>query len=150
MSTKWQMSNCWNIDIWCIGLLEVKYDERDDLPHKVFATVVELCWTRSLLVTHIQRRSYHLLLQSGVLLQNGTETWRMEHINKTLIGLDLHGVKLGWGYWADFLFFVIFPVFGVFFQNCQNNGNPWWRHQMGPTWGLPRSCRPQMGPMLAP
>ena len=61
-------------------------------------------WTRPLLLTHIPQCSYHMLSQSGVLLQDGTETRRMEHINKTLARFNFHGVKLGWGLLGRFFF----------------------------------------------
>ena len=58
------------------------------------------------------------------------------------------------------IFFPFFPLWllhdmGVIIGLCQFQCSQWqWRSQiakfMGPTWGPPGSCRPQMGPMLVP
>ena len=45
------------------------------------------------------------------------------------------------------IFTCCFPVYGFPMNHCEA---PQITKFMGPTWGPPGSCRPQMGPMLAP
>ena len=77
----------------------------------------------------------------------------MQHVEFT----SIHVVWVNWKEWVYFLLQLI----GVYFNEkdsllpVQDRMNPLEitpqiAKFMGPTWGPPGSCRPQMGPMLAP